>query len=112
MDNGSTVVVIEPNLDVIARADWVIDMGPGPGRHGGAVVFAGTPAGLAAHPDSETARHLRRAAGQEQAGAAAGLCRVAAAIAAVCAASEAGRARAVRPLLRGRPVGGGSRMLG
>jgi excinuclease UvrABC ATPase subunit len=44
VDNGSTVLVIEHNLDVIAQADWVIDMGPGAGRDGGRVVFQGTPA--------------------------------------------------------------------
>ncbi|MUL43868.1 excinuclease ABC subunit UvrA [Streptomonospora sp. PA3] len=58
---GAAVVVIEHDLDVVCRADWVVDLGPGPGRHGGAVVFAGPPAGLLDHPDSETGRHLRRA---------------------------------------------------
>jgi excinuclease UvrABC ATPase subunit len=38
---GHTVVVIEHNLDVVRRADWLIDLGPGPGRHGGAVLFEG-----------------------------------------------------------------------
>ncbi|MGV3490560.1 MAG: ATP-binding cassette domain-containing protein [Devosia sp.] len=46
VDEGSTVVVIEHNLDVISRADWVIDLGPGAGNEGGAVVFEGTPTGL------------------------------------------------------------------
>lgn len=46
VDAGSTVIVIEHNLDVISRADWVIDLGPGAGHEGGSVVFEGTPAGL------------------------------------------------------------------
>ncbi|QDT10089.1 excinuclease ABC subunit UvrA [Planctomycetes bacterium K23_9] len=45
---GNTVVVIEHNLDVIKCADWVVDMGPGAGVHGGEIVFAGTPEELAA----------------------------------------------------------------
>ncbi len=47
VDAGSTVIVIEHNRDVISRADWVIDLGPGAGHEGGAVQFEGTPAGLA-----------------------------------------------------------------
>ncbi|WP_028937953.1 ATP-binding cassette domain-containing protein [Pseudonocardia spinosispora] len=60
VDGGATVVVIEHNLDVIARADHVIDLGPGPGRHGGRVIFQGTPADLVHATDSRTATHLRR----------------------------------------------------
>ncbi|NED96247.1 ATP-binding cassette domain-containing protein [Phytoactinopolyspora alkaliphila] len=41
VDSGHTVVVIEHNLDVIGQADWLIDLGPGPGRHGGTVLFEG-----------------------------------------------------------------------
>jgi excinuclease UvrABC ATPase subunit len=41
VDGGHTVVVIEHNLDVVRRADWLIDLGPGPGRHGGRVLFQG-----------------------------------------------------------------------
>jgi excinuclease UvrABC ATPase subunit len=44
---GSSVVTIEHNLDVISRADWIIDLGPGAGHEGGTVVFEGTPADLA-----------------------------------------------------------------
>ncbi|PRY01910.1 ATP-binding cassette domain-containing protein [Allonocardiopsis opalescens] len=58
VDQGGTVVVIEHDLEVIARADWVLDLGPGPGRHGGRVLFAGRPAALAESPDSLTGRHL------------------------------------------------------
>jgi excinuclease UvrABC ATPase subunit len=58
VDNGSTVIVIEHNLDVVARADWVLDMGPGAGNEGGKVVFEGVPAKLAQHAASLTGRHL------------------------------------------------------
>ncbi|HZH03063.1 MAG TPA: excinuclease ABC subunit UvrA [Myxococcaceae bacterium] len=60
VDGGGTVVVIEHNLDVIARADWIIDMGPGAGREGGRVVFQGTPLELAEMPASLTGRYLAR----------------------------------------------------
>ena len=61
VDAGRTVIVIEHNLDVVSRADWVIDLGPGAGAQGGRVVFEGTPAALAAHPgDSLTGEHLGR----------------------------------------------------
>lgn len=43
VDAGSTVIVIEHNLDVVSRADWVIDLGPGAGQQGGKVIFEGTP---------------------------------------------------------------------
>jgi len=55
---GNTVIVIEHNLDVIRTADWVIDLGPGGGEHGGRVVATGTPEAIAAHPDSVTGRYL------------------------------------------------------
>ncbi|GGJ86483.1 excinuclease ABC subunit A [Pilimelia anulata] len=58
VDGGRTVVVIEHNLDVIARADWVVDLGPGAGHDGGLVVFEGTPAELAG-ADTLTGKHLR-----------------------------------------------------
>jgi excinuclease UvrABC ATPase subunit len=58
VERGATVVVIEHNLDVIAGADHVIDLGPGPGRHGGRVVFEGPPA-LLARANTRTGRHLR-----------------------------------------------------
>ncbi len=60
VDTGRTVIVIEHNLDVIARADWVIDLGPGAGHDGGRVVFEGTPAELIRAKDSLTGEHLRR----------------------------------------------------
>ena len=59
VEGGNTVIVIEHNLDVVARADWVIDLGPRAGHDGGEVVFDGTPAELVASGDSLTAEHLR-----------------------------------------------------
>jgi excinuclease ABC subunit A len=58
---GNSVVVIEHNLDVIAAADWVIDLGPEGGAGGGRLLAAGPPAEVAASPDSITGRFLRRA---------------------------------------------------
>ena len=60
VDAGSTVIVIEHNLDVISRADHVLDLGPGAGADGGRVVFAGPPADLVAVSDSLTGTHLAR----------------------------------------------------
>ena len=60
VDSGRTVIVIEHNLDVVARADWVIDLGPGAGHDGGRVVFEGTPAELVRASGSLTGEHLRR----------------------------------------------------
>lgn len=59
VDAGNTVVVIEHHLDVIKRADWVIDMGPEAGPHGGQVVVQGPPELVAAEPRSHTGRYLR-----------------------------------------------------
>jgi excinuclease UvrABC ATPase subunit len=60
VDNGSTVIVIEHNLDVVSRADWVIDMGPGAGSEGGKVIFEGVPAKLVKHSASLTGQHLAK----------------------------------------------------
>jgi excinuclease UvrABC ATPase subunit len=60
VDGGRTVIVIEHNLDVVARADWVIDLGPGAGHDGGTIVFEGPPAELMRSDDSLTGQHLRR----------------------------------------------------
>jgi len=59
VDAGSTVIVIEHNLDVISRADWVIDLGPGAGHDGGTVVFEGAPAGLLKAKGSLTGQFLK-----------------------------------------------------
>lgn len=61
VDTGNTVVVVEHNLDVVAHADWVVDLGPDGGRDGGRVIFEGTPRDLLADRGSSTAEHLRRA---------------------------------------------------
>jgi len=58
VDAGNTVVVIEHNLDVIAVADWVVDLGPGAGPRGGEVVAMGRPATVARVPESVTGRYL------------------------------------------------------
>ena len=60
VDAGRTVIVIEHNLDVVARADWVIDLGPGAGHDGGTIVFEGPPADLMWSHASLTGQHLRR----------------------------------------------------
>jgi excinuclease UvrABC ATPase subunit len=58
VDNGTTLIVIEHNLDVVARADWIIDMGPGAGAEGGKVVFEGAPRELLKASASLTGKHL------------------------------------------------------
>ena len=58
VDQGHTVLVIEHHLDVIKKADWVIDLGPGAGDDGGRVVAAGTPEDVARTAGSITARYL------------------------------------------------------
>jgi excinuclease UvrABC ATPase subunit len=60
VESGKSVIVIEHNLDVIARADWVIDIGPGAGHDGGRVVFEGPPAQLAKDRKSVTGQFLAR----------------------------------------------------
>ncbi|MFD3517406.1 ATP-binding cassette domain-containing protein [Streptomyces sp. NPDC058657] len=66
VDDGNTVIVIEHNLDVVKQADWIIDMGPDGGRHGGQVLFTGTPAQLAKDRVSHTAKALRHDLDQHQ----------------------------------------------
>ncbi|HWA85347.1 MAG TPA: excinuclease ABC subunit UvrA [Opitutus sp.] len=59
-DAGNTVIVIEHNLDVINLADWIIDLGPGGGRDGGDVVFAGPRKEIEANAASLTGEALRK----------------------------------------------------
>lgn len=59
VDAGNSVLVIEHNLDVIAEADWAIDMGPEGGQHGGRVIAQGTPATLAKRKRSFTGQYLK-----------------------------------------------------
>ncbi len=59
VDRGNTVLVIEHNLDVLKTADWIIDLGPEGGLHGGTVVAAGTPEEVARVDASHTGRFLR-----------------------------------------------------
>jgi excinuclease UvrABC ATPase subunit len=59
VDMGNSVIIIEHNLDIIKNADWVIDVGPEGGRHGGKVIFEGTPQALLGVDGSFTAEYLR-----------------------------------------------------
>ncbi len=59
IEAGGSLMVIEHNLDVIKCADWVIDLGPEGGIHGGELVFAGTPEGLISEKKSLTGRYLK-----------------------------------------------------
>ena len=61
VDLGNTVVVIEHNLDVIKCADWIIDLGPGAGVHGGELMFTGTPEELIATAPKTKAKGKRHA---------------------------------------------------
>ncbi len=59
-DAGNTVIIIEHNLDVIHLADWLIDLGPGGGSHGGELIYAGPREGIEAEERSLTGAALRR----------------------------------------------------
>jgi excinuclease ABC subunit A len=61
VEAGSTVIVVEHDMSVVAASDWVIDIGPGAGDEGGRVVAAGQPAEIAQHKSSRTAPYLARA---------------------------------------------------
>ena len=58
VDSGTSVIVIEHHLAVMAHADWIIDLGPGAGHDGGRVVFEGTPADLVEARSTLTGEHL------------------------------------------------------
>ena len=57
-DMGNTVIVVEHDEDAIRMADYVVDMGPGAGEHGGKVIAEGRPQEVAVHPDSLTGAYL------------------------------------------------------
>ena len=58
--DGNTVVMIEQSMELIAQADWIIDLGPDGGSGGGNVLFAGTPEQLLDCKASKTGRFLRK----------------------------------------------------
>ncbi len=60
VESGNTVVVIEHNLDLMANADWIIDMGPEGGDGGGKVIANGTPAKIVKSKRSKTAPFLEK----------------------------------------------------
>ncbi|MFL5422744.1 MAG: excinuclease ABC subunit A, partial [Myxococcales bacterium] len=57
---GNSLFVVEHDLDVVRRADWIVDVGPAAGEHGGEILYSGPPEGLADVSVSETRRHLFR----------------------------------------------------
>jgi excinuclease ABC subunit A len=57
-DLGNTLIVVEHDEDTIRTADWVVDIGPGAGEHGGQIVHTGSVQGLLDHPDSLTGQYL------------------------------------------------------
>ena len=59
INQGGTVIVIEHDLDMIANADWIIDLGPGGGQDGGKIVATGTPQQVAGSSDSVTGEYLK-----------------------------------------------------
>ena len=59
VDNGDTVIVIEHNLDIIAQADYIIDLGPEGGDDGGTIVAKGTPEEVSKNSDSYTGKYLK-----------------------------------------------------
>ena len=56
--SGNSLFVVEHNLDVITHADWIVDVGPAAGQHGGQILYSGPPAGLARIDLSSTRRYL------------------------------------------------------
>ena len=57
-DNGNSLLVVEHDPQIMLTADRIVDMGPGPGEHGGRIVFEGSPAELAVRSDTLTAQYL------------------------------------------------------
>lgn len=59
-DEGNTVIIIEHNLDIISKSDWIIDLGPGAGRNGGSIIFEGYSADIIMNKQSVTGKYLRK----------------------------------------------------
>ena len=59
VESGNTVIVIEHNLDLMANADWILDMGPGGGEYGGKIIARGKPAKIATSKTSKTGPFLK-----------------------------------------------------
>ena len=59
-DAGNSLVIVEHNLDVIRASDWIVDLGPGGGKHGGLIVAEGSPDEVAGNPESITGEWLAR----------------------------------------------------
>ena len=68
VEAGNTVVLVEHDLDVIAAADWIVDLGPDAANEGGRIVATGTPEEVAATPGSHTGRYLAEHAAALSAG--------------------------------------------
>ena len=66
VDGGNSMIIIEHNLHVIKSADWVIDMGPEGGLHGGQVIAEGTPEQLAKRSDTPTGKYLKEILGKNK----------------------------------------------
>ena len=64
VSHGNTLIVIEHNMDIIAQADWIIDIGPGAGKYGGQLIFKGTVEKLLKDKKSATAEYLRKHLGK------------------------------------------------
>jgi len=60
VDKGNTLIVIEHNLDVIKMADYIIDLGPQGGDHGGKIVASGSPEEIVSVKRSYTAKYLKQ----------------------------------------------------
>ncbi len=60
VNQGSTLIVIEHNLDVMTQADWIIDLGPEAGENGGRIMFEGEPKDIINNENSITGKYLKR----------------------------------------------------
>ena len=58
IDNGHSVIVVEHNQQMIKNSDWIIDLGPDGGEHGGEIIFCGTPQDFIQDTHSLTAKYL------------------------------------------------------